>query len=161
MDEGGQMILLSALLACLCLMGVVACVSAMDYTTYEEEPALSTDYVSNAVWAQERALQRTAHYQWSHNWDSRAKAASEFLAGANKSADGLALVLLKHGMSYRLSYNQSLAYEYTALHDQTEGIGGVIVEKKGNEAILKGFAYDIFIGDGRRSYQVSKITLFD
>lgn len=161
MDDRGQMILLSALLACLCLMGVVACVSAMDYTAYEEVPALSTDYISNAVWAQESALQRTAHYHSSSSWDSRAKAVSEFKAQANKSADSMALVLLKHGVSYRLSYNESLAREYAALHNDTQGIGGVIVEKKGNEAMLKGSACDITIDDGRTSCLISKVVIFD
>jgi len=161
MDEGGQMILLSALLACLCLMGVVACVSAMDYTAYGEEPVLSTDYASNVVRAQESALQRAAHYHSSSGWDSRAKAVSEFKSAANISADSMAIVLLKHGMSYGFFYNESLASEYAALHGQTEGMGGVIVEKKGKLAMLKGCACDLVIGDGSRSYRVSKVVLFD
>ncbi len=161
MDDRGQMILLSALLACLCLMGVVACVSALDYSACGEGPVLSTDYVSSIVWAQEDALQRTAHYHSSSGWDSRSRAVSEYKAQANKSADSMSLVLLKHGMSYRLCYNQSMAYEYAASHDQTEGIGGVIVVKDGAEALIKGCACDILIEDGRRSYRISKVLLFE
>jgi len=40
-------------------------------------------------------------------------------------------------------------------------MGGVIVEKKGKLAMLKGCACDLVIGDGSRSYRVSKVVLFD
>lgn len=162
MDDDGQMILLSALLACLCLMGVIACVAAMDDTAYKEKPVLSPDFMSNVMWAQENALGQAAHHS-THNWDSRANAASDFKAEANASIDSTALALLKHGMAYRFSYNDSLAFEYAALHpdNETVSIGGIIVEKKGGLAMVKGCACDVSVGDGSRSYRVTRIIFFD
>jgi hypothetical protein len=163
MGDDGQMILLSALVACLCLMGVVACVTALDDTAYRGNMYFSADMLANARWSQENALERTADYYSAHPWDDRVAAAYGFKSEANVSADSLGLALLKHGAAYQFLYNDSLAGEYAALHpgNGTENVGGVLVERSGNKAMLRGCAYDMAVGDGAITYRVSRVIIFD
>jgi hypothetical protein len=163
MGDDGQMILLSALVACLCLMGVVACVTAVDDSAYRGNIPFSADMLANARWSQENALERTANYYSAYPWDDRVAAAYGFKSEANASVDSLGLALLKHGEAYQFLYNDSLAGEYAALHpgNGTENVGGVLVERSGNKAMLRGCAYDMAVGDGAITYRVSRVIIFD
>jgi hypothetical protein len=161
MDDKGQMILLAALTACLCLVGVMACVAAVDNSAYGEGHHFSSDGLTNARWAQESALRRTAIYYSTGPWDDRAPAVSGFKAAANTSAGNLSLALLKHGAAYRFLLNDSLAAEYTALDPDIENIAGVLMERNGSRANIRGCAYDIEVVDGSISYRLSRVVTFD
>ena len=163
MDENGQMILLSALFACLCLMGVIACVTAVDNSAYQARQGFSPDDLLNARWAQESALHKTAIYDSAGSWDERASSAAAFKAGANASAASESIELLKHGVSYRFSFNDSLAADYAAAHqgNGTENIGGVIVEQRGSTAKISGCAYDMEVASHDTSYHLCRVITFN
>ena len=163
MDDSGQLILLSALFMCLCLIGVVACVIAVGDSTYRDRPVVTADELMNARWAQESALQRTAIYDSTGTWGDRAFAVSSFKAAANSSAANMSIVLLSHGLSCQFLFNDSLASQYASAHPDygTENMGGVLVEQSGSIAKIRGCAYDLSIGDPRTSYCLSRIAIFD
>lgn len=162
MGDDGQMILLSALVACLCLFGVVACVAAVDGVSYEESGRLLDDGMENVIWAQDCALRKAAFYNSAYPWDSRAEAALRFKSEASSSLDSLASELLKHGEVYGFSFNDSLAGEYVAAHpgNGTEDISGVLVEPAGSSARICGCAFDVFAYDGVTTYRVSRVVTF-
>ena len=163
MDDRGQMILLSALFACLCLMGVVTCVMAADNFSYQPDVGFSSDDMINARWAQENALQRTAIYDSTGPWGDRAQAALAFKAGANASANNESTALLSRGVVYRFSFNESLASEYIAAHanNGSENIGGVIMAQSNSTAKVAGCAYDIEVTGRDISYNLSRIITFN
>ncbi len=163
MGDDGQMILLSALVACLCLFGVIACVAAVDGCTYMDSGRLSDDAMENARWAQDCALQKAAFYNSAYPWDSRVEAALRFKSEANSSLDSLASELLKHGEVYRFSFNDSLANDYVAAHpgNGTEDIDGVLVEPAGSSTRICGCAFDVFAYDGVTTYRASRVSTFN
>lgn len=160
MDDRGQMILLSALLACLCLMSLIACLSALNGSAYADGPQFSGDSLANIRWAQESALQHMAVYHSSSPWDERGHAVSGFKAAANASADNASAELLKHGVFYRFTFNDSLAAEYAA-GNSMEHIGGVLVDRNGNTAKVRGCAYDIDAEGNGVSYRLCRVITFD
>jgi len=163
MGDDGQIILLSALVACLCLLGVIACVAAIDSTLYEGRGGLSDGGMDNVVWAQHSALRRAAFYGSAYPWDGRSDAASRFKSEAGPSLDSLAVELLKHGTVYRFLLNDSLAGGYVATHpgNGTMNIDGVIVEPAGGSARVCGCAYDVLVYDGFTTYRASRVATFD
>jgi hypothetical protein len=162
MSDEGQMILLSALVACLCLFGVIACVAAVDGGADAENGLPTGHAMENTRWAQDCALQNAAFYNSAYPWDSRAEAALHFKSEADSSLDSLASELLKHGEVYRFSFNDSLAGEYVAAHPRSgaENIGGVLVEPAGGSARVWGCAFDMFAYDGVTTYRVSRVVTF-
>jgi hypothetical protein len=162
MGDDGQMILLSALVACLCLFGVIACVAAVDGVSYGESGRLSDDGMENVRWAQDHALQRAAFYNSAYPWEGRVKAALRFKSEANSSLDSLAGELLKHGLVYRFSFNDSLAGDYAASHpgNGTVNIDGVLVEPSGGSARICGCAFDVFAYDGVTTYRACRVATF-
>jgi hypothetical protein len=163
MDGEGQMMILSALVACLCLIGLVACIAAVDSGLYAEAGYLSDGGLDNVRWAQECALEKAAFYSSSYPWESRDEAALKFISDVNASMESLSGELLKHGIIYKFSMNRSLACEYVASHQETGtlNIGGVIVRQEKNKARVCGCAYDAFAYDGVTAYNESRIMVFD
>ncbi|AFC98812.1 hypothetical protein Mtc_0037 [Methanocella conradii HZ254] len=163
MGEEGQMILLSALAACLCLLGVAACIAAIDGTSHMEAGRLSDGGMDNVRWAQDCALQRAALYGSAYPWECRADAALKFKSDADTSMDSLAGELLRHGTIYRFSLNGSLADDYVASNpgNGTLNIDGVLVEHEGGRARICGCAYDAFAYDGVTAYRESRVLTFD
>lgn len=163
MSDDGQMILLSALMACLCLIGVIACVAAVDGGSYEERGYLSRDSMENVRWAQDGALEQAAFYYSVYPWESRVEAALQFKSEANSSLDSLASELLKHGVVYAFSFNDSLASEYEAAHpgNGIVNIGGVLVEPAGGSARICGCAFDVTAYDGITAYRASRVATFN
>ena len=161
MDDHGQMIILSALLACICLLGIVACMAALNDGAYASGHDLNEDGLANICWAQESALRRAAAY-YSSAWADRAYAISGFKGSADASAGNTSMVLLKHGVFYRFTFNDSLATECVSAHPGNgwENIGGVIVERNDDTARIKGCAYDMEAQSRGLSYRLSKIVYF-
>jgi hypothetical protein len=163
MGDDGQMILLSALVACLCLFGVIACIAAVDGSTDADSGRLSGHIMENARWAQDCALQKAAFYNSAYPWDSRVEAALRFKSEANSSLDSLASELLKHREIYLFSFNDSLAGEYVAAHpgNGTVNIDGVLVEPASSSARICGCAFDVTAYDGVNAYRASRVANFD
>src|SRR5271157_562624 len=162
MKDDGQMILLSALVACLCLMGVVACITAVDGGHRSNTGYLSTDSMENIQWARDSALKDAAIHNSNDNWGERAKMARGFEEDVNLSMDSLSYVLLIHGVACRFSYNDSLAGEYILANpgNDTENMGGILVDRNKGQARLYGGAYDMVADDGYACYRQSRVAIF-
>lgn len=163
MDGSGQMLLLSALLACLCLLAVVAGVAALRDGVSADGPQFSGVDLANARWAQEAALRKASVYYSSAAWDDRASAAAGFAAEANASSLNASRELLRHGIFYRFAFNDSLAAEYVAArqNDSLEHSGGVLFVRNGNAARVLGCAYDIDARGCDAAYRLSRVVIFD
>lgn len=160
MGDDGQMILLSALVACLCLFGVVACIAAAG-GAYGEGGHFP-DGMENVRWAQDCALGKAAYYNSAYPWDGRGEAASRFKSDAGSSLDSLAGELLKRGEAYVFSFNSSLAGDYLASHpgNGTVNIDGVLVEPSGGSARICGCALDVSVYYGGCVYRESRVLAF-
>jgi hypothetical protein len=163
MKDDGQMILLSALIACLCLIGVVACITAVDDGYRSRTGYLSSDSIENIQWARDSALKDAAAYNTNDAWEKRATMALGFENDVNASMESLSYALLKHGVACRFSYNDSLAGEYVTANpgNDTENLGGILVDRNQGRARLYGCAYDMFADDGSTSYRLSRVAIFD
>jgi hypothetical protein len=161
MGDEGQIILLSAFVACLCLLGVIACVDAVNGAAYEDGGHLAD--MDNAGWARDCALRGAAFYGSACPWEGREVAATRFIAEAGSSMDSLSGVLLKRGEVYHFAFNDSLACEYAATHpgNGTVSLGGVLLEPDGGNARILGCAYDVFAYDGYAAYRESRVATFD
>lgn len=162
MGDEGQMILLSALVACLCLFGVVVCVEGVSDVPQSESGYLSSDSVQNILWTQDIALENAASYYSAYPWPARANAITMFKNEADLSMQNLSYSLLKHGAGYRFTYNQSLAGDYLTMHweNDTENIGGVLVKDDNGSESIYGCAYDVAVDDSFSNYQVSRVVIF-
>jgi hypothetical protein len=162
MGDDGQMLLLSALVACLCLFGVLACIAAVDSVPYGRSGCLPDDVMENTRWARDCALERAAFYSSVYPWESRVEAALMFKSEANASLDSLGGELLKHGMVYSSSFNDSLAGEYVEAYpgNGTVNIDGVLVEPEGGTARVCGCAFDVLAYDGVTTYRESRVLTF-
>ena len=162
MDEEGQMILLSALVACICLFGVVACVEAVGDGSPQESRYLSSVSVQNILWTQDTALENAASYYSADPWPKRADAVAMFKNEANLSMQNLSYSVLKHGTGYSFTYNDSLAGDYAASHPENdaENIGGTLVKDNNGSEKICGCAYDVAIDDSFSKYEVSRVVIF-
>ena len=162
MDEAGQMILLSALTACLCLVGVVACMSAVSFTPGDETGYLSADAVDNILWAQDTAISDAALHPTGDPWDERYKSALNFKNHVDRYIDSLSCCLLKHGVAYRFGFNDTLAARTISLHPDKdiENFGGTIVECHNGSTRIYGCAYDVDIEDASTDYKISRVKTF-
>ncbi len=162
MGDEGQMILLSALVACLCLFGVVACVEAVSDISPSESGYLSSVSVQNILWTQDTALENAASYYSAYPWPERANAVTMFKNEANLSMQNLSYSLLKHGAGYNFTYNESLAGDYLTTHreNDTENIGGVLVRDHNGSENIYGCAYDADVDDSFSKYEVSRVVIF-
>lgn len=163
MRDSGQMIVLSAMVACLCLIGVAACVTAIDALPGSMESAyLSHNAINNILWAEGSGLKHEASICSIYAWPQRGEEVSRFKQRSLSTADDLSSLLLKHGVAYRLSYNDSLATQYLAVDPKSdmENIGGVLVENTEGIARIYGCAYDVWISDGISRYSVSRVETF-
>jgi len=162
MKDDGQMILLSALVACICLLGVVACITAVDDGHRSRTGYLSADSMENIRWAGDSALKDAAAHNTNDAWEERSKMAEGFEDDVNSSMESLSHALLAHGVAYSFSYNDSLAGEYAMANpgNDTENNGGVLVYRNNGKARLYGCAYDIVADDGAVRYRLSRVAIF-
>jgi hypothetical protein len=162
MAEDGQMILLSALIACLCLVGVVACMSAVSFTPDGETGYLSADTVDNILWAQDTAISDAVSHTTGGPWDERYRSALNFEKYVDRSIDGLSCCLLKHGVAYRFGFNATLAARIISLYPDKdmENVGGTIVERRNGSTTIYGCAYDVAIEDAWTGYKISSVKTF-
>lgn len=154
------MIILSAMVACLCLIVVVACIATVGIGM--DDGYLSHDSIENALWAQDCALKHAASVSSSYSWSDRAIAADRFMKDSAPALNSLSLNLQAHGVAYRFALNESFAADYLNAHpaSDTENIGGVLVQRSGAGSKIYGCAYDVSMSDDRTSYGMSQIAMF-
>ncbi len=164
MKDDAQMIILSAMVICLCLIGMMACVISVDpaYISSTESVYLSQDTVDNVQWAQEAWLDHTAAISSIYGWPERSKAVDLFCQKSSPEVSGLSGYLLKHGVSYEFTFNESTAGDYLGAHPEPDAlnVGGVLIKPASGNAKVYGCAYDAYLSDGATCYRVSRVTIF-
>ena len=163
MKDDAQMIILSAMVICLCLIGMMACVASIDTSVSSRQSVyLSQDTVDNVQWAQDSWLSHAATVSSVYGWQERSKAVDLFCQRSSPEVSGLSDCLLKHGVSYVFRFNESLADKYLNAHPEPDAMsmGGVLVKPNSGNAKIYGCAYDMYISDGTTSYRVSRVTVF-
>lgn len=163
MKDDAQMIILSALVICLCLMGMMACVASVNMGVPSRQSVyLSQDTVDNVQWAQDLSLEHAAAICSIYGWPERSKAVGLFCQRSSPEVSGLSDCLLKRGVSYVFMFNESLAGSYLGAHPEPDAmnLGGVMVKPDSGNAKVYGCAYDAYISDGTISYRVSRVTIF-
>ena len=164
MKEDAQMIILAAMVIALCLIGLMACMASVDgLTGYSAGGAyLSQETVENVQWAQDAGLAHAAAEASACAWQDRNKAADSFCQRLAMESDQLSDSLMKHGVSYEISLNRSMADRYMIAHPEPDAvnIGGVLVKPGSGNAKIYGCAYDMSIGDGVTGYRVSRMVIF-
>jgi hypothetical protein len=164
MKDDAQMIILSAMVICLCLMGVMACIDSVSApgAAIRESAFLSDVEVDNMLWAQDSGLGHAAAISSIYAWQEREDAASRFKQESVTVTGGLSDYMLKHGASYQFSYDESAAAEYLAEHPRPDAVnmGGMLVEPHEGNARIYGCAYEVKVRDGTTSYKVSRVAIF-
>ena len=163
MKDDAQMIILSAMVICLCLIGVMACAVSVDPSYSSRQSVyLSQDTVDNVQWAQESCLSHAAAISSIYSWQERSKAAELFCQMSSPDTNGLSDCLLKHGVSYVFTFNESLADAYLGAHQEPDAvnIGGVLVKSNSGSTKVYGCAYYAYVSDGISSYYASRVTIF-
>ena len=162
MADDGQMILLSALIACLCMVCVIACVSAVSYDPGANRGYLSADTLDNILWAQDSALSDIALHQAYDSRNSPQQTAINFMKDTNASRYSLSHALLRHNVAYEFTFNDSRAREFLS-SDQGNGLEtyeGVIMEKYNGSIKIYGCAFDVSVDDGTAWYHKSLLSTF-
>ena len=163
MRDDAQMIILSAMVISLCLIGVMACVVSVDPAVSSRQSVyLSQNSIDNVRWAQESWLEHAATISSIYGWQDRSKAADLFCKRASPEASGLSDCLLQHGVSCDLAFNESLAGSYFGAHPEPDALnmGGVLVKQDSGNARVYGCAYDMYVSDGTTSYCMSRVITF-
>lgn len=164
MKDDAQMIILSAMVICICLIGMMACVTSVDPSCIPSRQSvyLSPDTVDNVQWAQDSGLDHAAAISSIYSWPERSKAVDLFCQITSPESNGLSDCLLKHSVSYVFNFNESLAGNYLGVHPEPDALnmGGVLVKPNSGSAKVYGCAYDAYISDGAISYHISRVTIF-
>jgi hypothetical protein len=162
--DDAQMIILSAMIICLCLIGVMACVVSIDhsYSDHMESVYISHDMVNNVRWAQDSWMDHAATISSIYSWPEKSKAVNLFCQRSSPETSGLSDDLLKHGVSCDLTFNESLASNYLSAHPEPDALnmGGVLIKPDSGNTKVYGCAYDMNISDGVTSYHLSRVTIF-
>ena len=164
MRDDAQMIILSALVMALCLIGLMACVVSVQSPAVAATHSayLSGDTLRNVLWAQDSGLSNAASMASIYSWPDRNKAADMFNRQSDTMSEELADNQLKHGVTCDLFFNDSLAGQYIAAHPGDGGvnIGGVLIKQASGKALVYGCAYDLTLSDGVTQYSVSRVRIF-
>jgi hypothetical protein len=160
MDDRGQIILLSALAVCVCLIMLTFYLISMEKAEAVEKPWPGREVMENAIWAQEEGLRQVARVTGNDTWDRRFDLADDFKNNARQLIDSVSRNMLAHGIAYSCKYNETLASEYAAGNGETTSgnRGGVLLKKNGNRVRVCGCAYDVSVTDGSARYSLSRVV---
>ena len=160
MDDRGQMILLSALAVCVCLLLLASFLTSIEEAATIEKPWSGRNAMENMLWAQDNGLEQVARATGNYTWDRRLDLANDFKNGARRLIDSVSRNTLAHGVAFSYVYNDILASEYAAGNGETTcgNIGGVLLKKNGNETRVCGCAYDVSVFDGSVCYTLARVV---
>lgn len=157
-DSNGQMILLSALAACICLLTLVAILSSVRQTAPDNIETLTGDVFENVLWAQDQGLGQTGLLPYERPADQRAQTIIDFKRNIAKVTESLADNMLSRGIAYRFSLNESLASGFAAESSgEYESASGVIYREENGSVKICGCGYDVLLKDGSVTYELSRM----
>lgn len=160
MDDRGQIILLSALAVCVCLLMVALYLISLEEAEAVEKPWQGREAMENAIWAQDVGLAQVARATGNYPWDRRLDLENDFKNGAGQLIGSVSSNMLAHGIAFSCEYNDTLASEYAAVNGETTSgeIDGVLLKKNGNDVGVCGCAYDLSVTDGSAQYSLSRVV---
>jgi hypothetical protein len=160
MDDRGQIILLSALAVCVCLITLALYLISLEEAEAVEKPWPVKEALENAVWAQDEGLEQIARAAGNSTWDRSPDLVNDFKSDTEQLIGSVSRNLLAHGIAFSCEYNDTLASEYAAGNTETASgnIRGVLLKKIGNEARVCGCAYDVSVADGSARYSLSRVV---
>jgi hypothetical protein len=158
-DDRGQIMLLSALVACACLIILATYLYSVSASCSIERPALQRETVDNVIWAQDAGLFQAAGETERCQWEQRATLADSYKARAYIAVSSIERSMMARGIAYSFTFNESLAVSY--LDDsgmsEVECIDGILVKKEDNNASVYGCTYDMSLTDGSSRYHMSTV----
>jgi hypothetical protein len=163
MDDKGQILLLSALAACACLIMLATCLYSVSASYATERPSLQRETIDNVIWVQDAGLNQAAGETGRCHWEQRAELADSFRSRADLPVSSIEKSMLAHGIAYSFAFNESLASGYLDDNDlpSVENIGGILVKRESDNASVYGCAYDVSLTDGSSLYQISTVKTWD
>jgi hypothetical protein len=162
MDNRGQMLLLAALVVCVCLALLASYLTSIKEADSAERSWSGSKVMENVLWAQDSGLEHIARAAGNETWDRRFDLGEVFKNGADRLTGDISRDLLARGFAFSFQYNDSLASYYVAgKGDATlTDCGGILIKKSGNEARICGCAYDVSMTDGSAQYRLSRVVLW-
>lgn len=156
MRDDGQMIMLTAVVACvfLALVGFYL-YSVRESAAVMQSPGLSRGEVDNVLWAQESCLRWSAAATTGYSWDRRYEAASAYRSAATPALADMEQNLQRRGIAYSFTFDDTAARPY-ADGKQTECIAGIVVQNEKGSARITGCGYDVRLSDGSASYKAAR-----
>jgi hypothetical protein len=161
-DDRGQMILLAALVVCVCLALLASYLTSIKEADSAERSWSGSKVMENVLWAQDSGLEHIAKAAGNETWDRRRDLAGVFEESADRLIDCLARKLSARGFAFSCEFNDSLASSYaTGEGDATLADSeGVILKKSGNKTRICGCAYDVIMTDGTAQYRLSRVVFW-
>ena len=157
--DGAQMIVLAALVVCICLLTL-----AMLVQSVRQAEAIHLDSGSamdNALWAQDKGLVQAALMDGNVTWEERRQAADEFKAQARLLGDSLSKDLLERGIACQFSLNEALAARQAAgSGGEYESVDGVLLRNAGGRAQICGYSYDVLMADKRAERRACGVKIW-
>lgn len=161
MKDDGQMILLSALVACIFLVLIALCLNSVrESAVLTQSAGLTRDEVDNVLWAQEACLRGSAATITGYSWDRRYEAANAFRAAAAPALAGMEKNLQRRGIAYTFTYSDTVARPYVTgiVPGDMECIGGIIVSRDGINVKIIGCGYDVLLFDGSARFEAARLV---
>lgn len=159
MDDRGQMLLLTALAVCFCLIALTSFVLSIDeaYTVDKTWPGRCI--LENVLWAQDCGMEQIASATGNYPSDRCLDLGNDYGNVVDRLIDGISRDLRAHGLVFIYEYNDSLASQFVAGKGDASltETAGVILKKNGNEARVCGCAYDVTMTDGSAQYRSSRV----
>ena len=170
MRDDGQMILLSAIVACLFLLAITAYVASVSSVASDLSADSNGDVklcqadLDNVLWAQSVSFEWYGTATTGYAWNQRYEAARDFRTRTAVTEADLESNLLRRGIACTFTYNDTAAREYLNAHhmpaDDAESVGGIIVTRGNDSAVVTGCGYDMGLTDGASSYETTRVTVW-
>ncbi len=162
MDDRGQMLLLSALVVCLCLVLLTACLTSIRSVEAPGGPSLEKDTLDNTAWALETGMKDAAGVTGASQWEQRRFLADDYENLTDRLIEDTACDLQKRGIAFSFVYDEALAGAF--LNDSgiegTKNSRGVLIKKEGTIARIWGCAYDVTLADGSAQYSLKRVAVW-
>jgi hypothetical protein len=162
MDDRGQMLLLTALAVCVCLLALMSFITSINEADMVDKPCSGKCILENVLWAQDCGMEQIARATGNYPGDRRLEIGNDYRNAVDGLIDGISRDMRTHGIAYICEYNDSLGSQFaTGKGDATlTDSGGVILKKNSNETRVCGCAYDVFMTDGSAQYRSSRVVFW-
>jgi hypothetical protein len=133
MDDRGQMLLLTALAVCVCLLEVTSFIMSIDESTIVDKPLRGKCVLENVLWAQDCGMEHIARAAGNYPWDRRLELGNDYRKAVDGLINGISRDMRAQGIAIICEYNDSLASQFAAGKGDTTltTSGGVILKKNG------------------------------